>query len=185
MTVSLISDALQDGDRELLEHLCERKRIAFDRRACKHVLSLAPLFSTLGNQFNNENLIMSGSGTSWTQDYFAVDQYQPVTVVLVWSDAPAIAGATNTLVNDLDLEVDAINPGGCVYRMVGNDMSPSSETSVALNCAGDLPRDSANNVEVVRFTPGVTNTFRVIVRATSLTAGAVPNFGTPSQDFAV
>ncbi len=45
--------------------------------------------------------------------------------------------------------------------------------------------DSVNNVEIVRFTPGNANTFRVTVRGTSITAGAVPNQPGSNQDFAL
>jgi hypothetical protein len=156
-----------------------------NNRVGSGLLSLAPLFSSLGNQYSNENVILFTSGASWSQEYTPVDQNQPVTVALAWSDAPAAAGATNTLVNDLDLFVDALQLGMCSRTYVGNDMNQTSETSIPRVCGFASAVDSANNVEIVRFTPGNANTFRVTVRGTTITAGAVPNQPAPNQDFAL
>jgi len=149
------------------------------------LLTLAPLFSSLGNQYVNENTILFTSGASWSQEYTPVDQNQTVTIVLAWSDAPAAAGATNTLVNDLDLFVDALQLGMCSRTYVGNYISQTSEASIPGVCGFAPAVDSANNVEIVRFIPGNANTFRVTVRGTSISAGAVPNQPAPNQDFAL
>jgi hypothetical protein len=76
--------------------------------------------------------------------------------VLAWSDYPATVGASPTLVNNLDLEIEA--PGGTVYR--GNVFSGG------VSQAGGAA-DTRNNVEVVRL-PAAAGSWRVTVKPTTI-----------------
>ncbi len=148
------------------------------------LVTLEAIAKSIGSQYVNQSVRFYTSGASWSQDYYTVDQNSLVTIVLAWTDAPGPAGGSPQLVNNLDLTVEVFQPGGCVYRMVGNDISATTENSYGHSCVGSLAMDTKNNVEIVRFTPGLSNQYRVTVRATSLNGEALPLQGI-SQDFAL
>jgi hypothetical protein len=89
------------------------------------------------------------------------------------------------------INVDAAaNRGGIddrIYGVAFSDAVTIDDLSLPLNrWGGNTTRDSSNNVEIVRFTPGgFSYPMRVIVRGTSISAQAVPNSGGPSQDFSL
>ncbi|MDQ3991532.1 MAG: S8 family serine peptidase [Actinomycetota bacterium] len=104
------------------------------------------------------------------------DPSKPFKVTLTWSDAPAAAGASRTLVNDLDLHV--IAPDGSSYA--GNAFS------MGWSVADAGTPDRLNNVENV-FTPAAQpGTYQVRVSAYNVPGSAVPDSEElASQDFAL
>ena len=81
----------------------------------------------------------------------------PLTVVLAYTDSPALAGTRKALVNDLDLRLAA--PGGAVY-------GPGGETNAA--------PDRLNNVERIDLASAPTGRWEVVVAAHAVPAGPQP-----------
>jgi hypothetical protein len=106
------------------------------------------------------------TGEEWTQQYTvsAGGGSQQLRVVLAYTDPPGTAGAANTLVNDLDLEVT--DPNGVKY--VGNDFDTSAGFSRPNSRAVG---DSFNTIEVVMVAAPVAGTWEAKVKAASVTVG--------------
>ncbi len=106
------------------------------------------------------------TGEEFTQAYTvtAGTTAQQLKVVMAYTDPPGTAGAANTLVNNLDLEVT--DPNGVKY--VGNDFEPTIGFSHP-NSA--LAGDSFNTIEVVVVAAPAAGTWTVKVKATSVTVG--------------
>lgn len=101
------------------------------------------------------------------------DPDAPVRIVLAWTDAPGLPGASPQ-VNDLDLEVVA---GGASYR--GNHFQ--GEWSAA-----DGAADDRNNYEAVFLPPGSTGDIAITVRGSAIAGDGVPGVGDATdQDFAL
>ena len=81
-------------------------------------------------------------------------------VVLTWTDPPALPQAAQTLVNDLDLEVEA--PDGTLY--IGNAMT------AALSVAGGSA-DRLNTEEMVSLSGAAPGTYIVRVAGTAVSSG--------------
>lgn len=81
----------------------------------------------------------------------------PLTVVLAYSDAPALAGTRKALVNDLDLRLAA--PGGA-------SLGPGGETNAA--------PDRLNNVERIDLASAPTGRWEVVVAAHAVPVGPQP-----------
>lgn len=80
------------------------------------------------------------------------DSSKPLKVTLAYTDAPASANSTKTLVNDLDLTV--VGPNGAVYF-------PNGKNS----------RDSVNNMEQIDILNAQAGTYQVIVKGTNVPQG--------------
>lgn len=106
--------------------------------------------------YNNQANVLTTVGQTYSIGGTISTAGEPFRVTLVWSDAPGAAGANPALVNDLDLEVTA---GGNTFK--GNVFTNGTST------AGGSA-DTLNNVEAVNFAAGLTGTFTVTVRASSL-----------------
>jgi outer membrane protein assembly factor BamB len=123
--------------------------------------------------FDETDVPPLGTGASWSKDFVVASSGVPLKVTLVWTDAPAAAGSTSPLVNDLNLELTA--PGGTIYR--GNLFTGAWSQP---NPGGST--DSANNVENVFVetpAPGLWT-----VRVSSALTAVNPR-GLPGQDFAL
>ncbi len=81
----------------------------------------------------------------------------PLTVVLAYSDAPALAGTRKALVNDLDLRL--ATPGGA-------SLGPGGETNAA--------PDRLNNVERIDLASAPTGRWEVVVAAHAVPVGPQP-----------
>ncbi len=128
--------------------------------------------ATAGRWFDDEPLIFSQSGQSFTRTFDVTSPAQPVRVTLAWTDAPGpLVGAS--YVNDLDLEVTG---AGVLYR--GNQLSGG--VSVPGGTA-----DPRNNVESVVVPAGQLSSLAVRVRATNIAGDGVPGGGSTDQDFAL
>lgn len=114
----------------------------------------------------------------WTKALTIHDPALPVRLVLTWTDKPALqdsspstATENDPLSNDLDLSVEVVTGETCTKRFIGNKLTWSSgsteESTLYDPCtAGSTVFDRRNNVEVIRFIPGSSNTtttFRVRV----------------------
>ena len=149
------------------------------------LLSLAKVLSS-GRYYYDQATTFTTSGSSWTRRIYPVTANVPVTVVVVWSDAPAAAGSTLPLVNNLDLTVKTNTSSGCLYQYVGNKTDATTENSLSYGCSTNVSRDNLNNVEIVRFNPGyVMTSFDITVRGTSINGQGVPLGNPLSQDFAL
>ena len=105
----------------------------------------------------------------------AADPSKPLKVTLVWTDAPATAGANPTLVNDLDLRVSS-EATGATY--LGNRFSGGRSVT------GGAPnrRDNLENV----FLAQPDGTYTVSISAFNLPGDGVPGSGDETdQDFAL
>ncbi|MFQ6087982.1 MAG: S8 family serine peptidase [Candidatus Methanofastidiosia archaeon] len=117
----------------------------------------------------------SQSGEQFQVQVTVPNTSSPLKVSLIWSDAPASAGASPALVNDLDLEVsDGIN------TYYGNVFS--SGWSVT---GGSY--DRLNNVENVYLqSPSGALIYTITVRGFNISGDGVPgNADTTDQDFAL
>lgn len=102
------------------------------------------------------------TGEDWSQDYNVINGAgQQLRAVLAYTDPPGVAGAANTLVNNLDLEVT--DPNGVVYR--GNDFDPAAGLSRPNSTATG---DAVNNLEVVLVNAPQAGVWRIRVIATSV-----------------
>jgi|GEM_PF-1643029 len=115
------------------------------------------------------------------------DASKPVKVALVWTDAPATAGVTNPLVNDLNLEVRRASNPGSVY--VGNSLAvtvpANGEESVAWPSSGSPPLDNVNNVEYFRSFMTANEQFSVTVKAMNIAGDTDGNLADFEQDYAL
>ena len=128
--------------------------------------------STAGRWFDDEPVIFSQSGESFTRTFDVVNPAQQVRVTLTWTDAPGpLVGAS--YVNNLDLEVSG---SGISYR--GNNISGG------VSVAGG-PADARNNVESIIVPAGQLDSLAVRVRAANIAGDGVPGGGTTDQDFAL
>jgi hypothetical protein len=117
----------------------------------------------------------------------------PLKVTLVWTDAPAIAGANPTLVNNLNLRITA--PGGQVWygNSFSNGVSVSGTGQVGnTNIAGEVwdansdSYDDRNNMECIYIPTGSLQAgmYTIEVIAQSVTTDVIPG-GAVDQDFAL
>lgn len=106
--------------------------------------------------YNNQTAVLTTAGQTHSVGGSISSASEPFRVTLVWSDAPGAAGANPALVNNLDLEVTA----------AGNTFKGNVFTSGVSTSGGSA--DALNNVEAVNLPAGVTGSFTVTVRATSL-----------------
>lgn len=106
-----------------------------------------------------------GLETAETTDlrFTVIDPAQPLRIVLAWHDAPGDFGATDPVVNNLDLFV--FTPDGLIYR--GNRIDPETGESVTGG-----PRDTRNNVEVVNLSAPAQGEYTARVRGTSVPVGS-------------
>ena len=94
---------------------------------------------------------------------------EPLRVVLVWSDPPALAGANPALINDLDLRVTS--PYGTqtyLGNVFTNGISSTGGTA-----------DNVNNVEVIHIARPQVGTWTIDVE------GVAINIGNPDQGYAL
>ena len=121
--------------------------------------------ATAGRWFDDEPVVFTQSGQSFTRTFDVTDDAQPVRVTLAWTDAPGpLTGAA--YVNDLDLEVSG---AGALYR--GNHIVDG------VSAPGGAP-DPRNNVESVIVPAGQLDSLAVRVRATNVAGDGVPGGGT-------
>jgi len=169
-TVGPLPNVLQGFGRLSLDHLFSQWSVAYEQSANRH--------------FTN-------SGQTWRTRLTVANGVQPVTIALVWTDAPGTAGTSGTpnpnpLVNDLDM---AIYPAttNCTY-LQGNSLTVNDTTkgeeSVSYPCTSNAPLDHVNNVEYARFFPSGYSQFDVVVTAHTIAAPADPGFPSfNNQDF--
>ncbi len=103
-----------------------------------------------GEDFTQGYTVSAGASTS-----------QQLRVVLAYTDPPGTAGAANTLINNLDLEVT--DPNGVVYH--GNDFDPAAGLSRANSTSAG---DALNNLEVVLVSAPTAGAWSVRVIATAV-----------------
>lgn len=89
---------------------------------------------------------------------------QQLRVVLAYTDPPGTAGAANTLVNNLNLEVT--DPNGVVYR--GNDFDAAAGLARPNSTSTG---DAVNNLEVVLVSAPRPGAWQITLRATSVAVG--------------
>ncbi|MGS0745765.1 S8 family serine peptidase [Syntrophomonas erecta subsp. sporosyntropha] len=87
--------------------------------------------------------------------YKVMDNNSPFKATLVWTDPAASSGAEDTLVNDLDLVVEA--PDGTIYR--GNDFNNRGTS------------DQVNNTEQVYIPAPLPGNYRITVKGAGLQEG--------------
>ena len=133
-------------------------------------------------------VLTQGGQEAWTVT--VADPYQPVRIVLAWTDAPGVINLSQTLKNDLDLW--AFFPGDS-STYVGNSTDASGYSWVPCRIGPGCPApfDRKNNVEVLNINPAKftylgNRTFTVNVTAHTLADIGVPGAGGGfNQDFAI
>lgn len=125
-------------------------------------------------------------GQAFNRNVTVSDPSKPLKIVLAWTDAPAIAGATTTGVNNLNLRVD-------IYY--GNYTGADGFSRIQPGCGRPScpqPSDAKNNVEVIHVNPSVfldpaKRTLGLQVFASNLMGIGVPgqSGGANNQDFAL
>ncbi len=120
----------------------------------------------------DEEVVLSDNEDTWDTVVFPIHAGKPVRIALAWSDPPAVPGASPTLVNDLDLEVES---AGKLYR--GNNLQRGSSVP-------DGAADQLNNLECVLLErPGPM--LRIRVKATAINGDGAPGGDSTDQDFAL
>lgn len=120
-------------------------------------------------------------GQSFVRTVRVADGSKPVRVVLTWTDPPAAAGVSPTLMNNLDLIAGDFYANA--FDSNGWSHNPGCGRPV---CAYRM--DLFNNVEVATFPPGryaTGETFTVRVNASPLNARATGALTVNNQDFAL
>ncbi|WP_376690905.1 S8 family serine peptidase [Wenzhouxiangella sp. EGI_FJ10409] len=128
----------------------------------------------------DQEQIFTETGQEWGMALNAADPSQPMQVVLAWTDAPGHGqgGTTPAWVNDLDLQVNALDGNTYLGNVVGNDGWSDS---------GGSP-DGMNNTEAVWLRPDQhQGGIDLSVLATDIAGDALNpwNPADPSQDFAI
>ena len=119
-------------------------------------------------EFTNENGLSTGEQFNVEVTVQAGEEFR---ATLVWYDVPGPTGSGVTLVNNLDLSVDA---GGNTY--LANNFSGN-------NSATGGSADSINSVEQIRFSAPATGTYTINVDATNIPGDGT--FGSDKQGFAL
>jgi len=113
---------------------------------------------------------LATTGATGEHTVTVVDSTTPLKVVLVWTEPPGTAGASNPVINNLDLLV--ISPDGA-QLFLGNVFGTSG-VSVTGGTA-----DAANNVEVVLIAAPATGQWKLRVQGTLVARG------NPGQGYAL
>ena len=138
-------------------------------------VDLGALFSTALPRITADQVApLTDPGESVTYRIAVADPAKPLKATLVWTDAPASAGAKPALVNDLDLALTS--DAGTQY--VGNTFAQG------FSAVGGAP-DRVNNIENV-FVKQPGGTYTLTVSAASLPGDGIPGQGDATdQDFAL
>ena len=124
--------------------------------------------ATAGRWFDDEPVVFTQSGQSFTRTFDVTDAPKPVRVTLAWTDAPGpLVGAS--YVNDLDLEVSG---AGALYR--GNHIAGG------VSAPGGAP-DPRDNVESVIVPAGELPRSRCACARRTSPATAFPAAGPPTR----
>lgn len=128
----------------------------------------------------DQEQVFTESGQDWGLALVAADPAEPMQVVLTWTDAPGhgLGGTTPAWVNDLDLQVSALDGNTYLGNVVGGD---------GWSAPGGSP-DGMNNTEAVWLQPSQhQGGFDLTVLATDIAGDALNPHdpGDPSQDFAI
>ncbi len=104
--------------------------------------------------------LAQAAGRNTTAVRFFANGGGELKVVLQWSDVPGTASSSKTLINDLDLEVEA--PDGHTYRgnLFADGFSVNGTTA-----------DRGNNTEVLRIANAARGAWTVRVRAAAIPSG--------------
>ena len=128
----------------------------------------------------DQEQVFTETGQDWGLTLNAADPSEPIQIVLTWTDAPGHGqgGTTPAWVNDLDLQIEALDGNTYLGNVVGND---------GWSEAGGSP-DGMNNTEAVWLRPDQhQGGIDLSVLATDIAGDALNpwNPGDPSQDFAI
>jgi Subtilase family len=151
-------------------------------------VDVAAAFKTDGRYWWRDQSTPLTTGQYYTTATLTVkDVSRPVTVTVVWTDAPGSTGTGLAAVNDVDLNVFSATSN---YYAGGNDFNSSTGLSNLYWWGYPVfpAYDRKNNVEQVRFMTGdFGNTFYVQIYAYSVPGDAlhVWNPSSPQQDFAI
>ncbi len=159
-------------------------------------LSLDQLFRPATNYYfrDQQAPYFTANGQQWVQMLAVVDHTRPIEITLAWTDAVTIANlqtSVATLVNDLDLRLDLLNPGniwtGDYYYTC---RTCCDRTGWSIPETYTLTFDHKNNVERISIPANTFSLdgtlFFLTVTATSLQGDGIdPAGNTPRQDFAI
>lgn len=128
----------------------------------------------------DQEFVFTSTGQDWGIGLNAADPSEPMKVVLTWTDAPGpgVGGTTPAWINDLDLQVDALDGNTYLGNVVGGD---------GWSATGGSP-DGMNNTEAVWLQPSQhQGGFNLNVLATDIAGDALNPHDPddPSQDFAI
>ena len=151
------------------------------------ILNLDQLLSSAPKAWRDQDVTL----TQWGQMSYNVtvaDPAQPVRIAVAWTDPPAAAGATYTLLNDLDLWCTF--PDGATYTANYMDGNGYTTAPCRIGPSCPAPFDRKNNVEVLninpaRFVVSSNRTFIVNVTAHNLNGLGVPGGSVNNQDYAI
>lgn len=125
----------------------------------------------------DDPLVLNNTGEQWETTIFALDDTQPMRVMLVWTDAPGhgMGGSTPAWNNNLDLEVVS---GTDTYK--GNDFGVDG-----WSIPGGVS-DTMNNTEGVFIGPTASGAYTLRVIAADINSDGIPSIGSiTDQDFAI
>lgn len=170
LPVAIDLEGFLDADGNVMGH-------RFDSKQGWGRLSLPPILQPdVPVLYFDVPTVLNNTGEVWQRLFQVSDNTKPARMMLVWTDAPGhgLGGPTTALTNDLDLEVAY---GGQTH--LGNVFDGSGWSA-----PGGVA-DALNNTEGVLLGPTATGNFEVSVKATNLSADAVPGEGSAlDQDFA-
>ncbi len=116
-----------------------------------------------------DQFLAEGVSSQGTQQEFIITipaQTSQLTITLAWNDVPAAPNAAQSLVNDLDLEVQA--PDGSIWQPWQLNAFPHPDSLMRPAKTG---RDSVNNLEQVTVPNPAAGAYRVLVKGRILPAG--------------
>lgn len=150
------------------------------------LLNLSDLLTLNVTKSTHDQQTVLMMGQAFNRSVTVADPSKPLRIVLVWTDAPAVGGATTAAVNNLNLRVDSY---------YGNYIGTDGFSRIPPGCGRPScppPSDSKNNVEAVNVNPIVfvdpaKRTLGLQVFASNLNGVGVPgqSGGANNQDFAL
>jgi hypothetical protein len=150
------------------------------------LLNLSDLLTLDVTKSMHDQLTVLIMGQAFNRSVTVSDPSKPLRIVLAWTDAPAVGGATTAAVNNLNLRVDSY---------YGNYTGTDGYSKIPPGCGRPScppPSDGKNNVEVININPSVfvdpaKRTLSLQVFASNLNGVGVPgqSGGANNQDFAL
>ena len=143
-------------------------------------VNLRNVFADQPIVYHDQNQILTDPDDTRSYLIEVADPARPLKITLAWTDAPALAGAPLTLVNDLDLHLEQLDGEG---QVIGQWHGNVFEDGWSIHGS---EADRFNNLEGIHLQAPQPGRYRITIRAHNLPGDALPNNTDPNdQDYAL